>query len=269
MIERDKSKVELLHRIPVKLNNILDLAELIKRIDVCKFCVGCGNPKDYKDLKNDKPYIYKKKDGTDGVRLEENIMFSSDCKVLVPTNSLSPCEACQTSRHYLRTLVSRGNTEDTAAHNKAKARYDYKSRGELLEIARESARTIKLLKTQNRRLEDSREKMVNVGPNSNEDPKQMFIELQSGLDENRVKLKNPVCQWDGCHAARFENVGELYRPCKSHIERIDTGVVPPIQRCYNCKWNGCKKQYAKLKLLENHIRDHTGSFNEEFLEILL
>lgn len=268
-IERDKSKVELLHSIPAKLNNISDLAELIKKIDVCKFCVGCGNPKEYKDLNNNKPYIYKKKDGTDGVRLEENTVFSADCKVLVPTNSTSPCEACQTSRHYLRTLVSRGKTEETAAQNKVKARYDYKSRGELLEIARESEKTIKRLKTQNRRLEDFREKMVNVGPNSNEDLKRMFVELQSGLDENRMKFKKPVCQWDGCHAARFENVEELYRHCKIHVDRIDTGVVPPIQRCYNCKWNGCKKQYAKLKLLENHIREHTGSLNEEFLEILL
>ena len=42
-----------------------------------------------------------------------------------------------------------------------------------------------------------------------------------------------------------------------------------MDRQYFCKWKGCTKSYTKRRLLENHIRDHTGSMNDSFMELLL
>ena len=67
----------------------------------------------------------------------------------------------------------------------------------------------------------------------------------------------------------FEDVEDLYRHCKTHIEHVDTNKIAPVDRQYHCKWRGRKKTYGKLKLLENHIREHTGSMTDNFLEILL
>ena len=45
--------------------------------------------------------------------------------------------------------------------------------------------------------------------------------------------------------------------------------VAPIDRIYKCDWGNCGKTFAKKKLLENHLRDHTGSSSDQFFEILL
>ena len=62
---------------------------------------------------------------------------------------------------------------------------------------------------------------------------------------------------------------DLYRHCKSHIEHVDTSIIGPINRCYTCKWRECKKSYKKRKLLENHLREHTGNIQDKSLEVLL
>ena len=111
--------------------------------------------------------------------------------------------------------------------------------------------------------------MMAVGPKSDGDLKHMFNELYAGLERNREKRTKPVCLWESCKSPIFENVEEMFVHCKSHIERIDTKVTAPIDRIYFCKWMGCSKHYSKLKLLENHLREHTGNLNDEFLEILL
>ena len=41
-IERDKSHVKLIESAPVRLNTILDLTTLIRQINECKLCDGCG-----------------------------------------------------------------------------------------------------------------------------------------------------------------------------------------------------------------------------------
>lgn len=89
-----------------------------------------------------------------------------------------------------------------------------------------------MLKTKNQRLEESRNKLIQVGPNSNKDLKHMFEELQTGLEKNREKVVDPLCQWKNCESPTFENVEELYIHCKQHIERLDTSEIAPINRQY-------------------------------------
>ncbi len=50
-------------------------------------------------------------------------------------------------------------------------RYDYKTKSELAQITHESVKTIKMLKTKDQRLEESINKLVRVGPNSDRDLK--------------------------------------------------------------------------------------------------
>ena len=76
-------------------------------------------------------------------------------------------------------------------------------------------------------------------------------------------------QWKHCESPTFENVKELYVHCKTHIERLDTSEIAPINRQYCCHWKDCSKHYSKLKLLENHLREHTNNLQDSFLEVLL
>ena len=99
----------------------------------------------------------------------------------------------------ITSLLKNANvTEKVQVQNRVehvKARCDYKSRNEILEIPRESSKKIKLLKTQNRRLEEFMENMVSVGPNSNNELKDVYG-IGKGLHDNCTKLKNSICQWE-------------------------------------------------------------------------
>ena len=50
---------------------------------------------------------------------------------------------------------------------------------------------------------------------------------------------------------------------------MDTASVAPIERDYQCQWEKCDKHFGKLKLLHNHLREHTGYIKDELMEILL
>ena len=128
----------------------------------------------------------------------------------------------------------------------ANERLDYKTKDELLLIARESAATIKKLQTKNKRLETAMEDMIELGPKSNSDLQQIFDDLFTGLKKNKEKRINPVCLWKNCTSPHCENVEELLRHCKTLIEHVNTTVVPPIDRSYHCVWQGCTKSYSKL-----------------------
>jgi hypothetical protein len=64
-------------------------------------------------------------------------------------------------------LLSRASIQQQKTTEKA--RLDFKTKAELLQIARESSAKIKGLQTKNKRLETSLEDMVQVGPKSNSD----------------------------------------------------------------------------------------------------
>ena len=42
-----------------------------------------------------------------------------------------------------------------------------------------------------------------------------------------------------------------------------------IDRRYHCARVKCDKHYAKLKLLQNYLREHTGYVEDELMEVLL
>jgi hypothetical protein len=268
-IERDTSNCVLFDVVPRTVGKVKHLVQLLNIIDNNIVCDGCGGVENFRLLQNESgESIYKRKDGKNAVFIEDEKIRSTTCHLFIP-NETTACNACQKSRHYLRTLISRKKSENTS-ENPEKARLDYKSKPELLNIARQSAKKLKVEKTKSKRLELSVQNMVQVGPNSNDDLSKMFNDLYNGLQENKAKQKSPVCLWENCMETNiFEDVEELYRHCKSHIEHLDTTTIAPIERSYTCKWRGCSKSYKKLKLLENHLREHTGSINDSFLEILL
>ena len=271
--EREKIKIDLFKNVPDTINTVKSLVELLNGFENVKLCDGCGTTETFKELNldNENDKSYQRKNGQEGISVENGANIrSTDCSVLINT-TLPSCQSCQKARHYLRTLRRRKAVATKRPDAKApeKTRYGYKTKSELVQIARDSAKTIKMLKTKNQRLEESRNKLVQVGPNSNKDLKHMFEELQSGLEKNREKVVNPLCQWKNCESPTFENVEELYIHCKQHIERLDTSEIAPINRQYCCHWKDCSKRYAKLKLLEGHLREHTGNIQDSFLEVLL
>ena len=271
-VEREKSNIHVFKNVSDTLNSVKSLVDLLNGLKTLKLCDGCGTTETYKELNvdNENGISYRRRNGQEGISIENGAMRSTDCAILVASTSPS-CQSCQKAKHYLRTLRSRKTAAESKTDVKApeRTRYDYKTKSELVQIARDSAKTVKMLKTKNQRLEESRNNLVRVGPNSDKDLKIMFEDLHAGLEKNREKIANPLCQWKHCESPTFENVEELYVHCKTHIERLDTSEIAPINRQYCCHWKDCSKRYAKLKLLENHLREHTGNLQDSFLEVLL
>ena len=79
-----------------------------------------------------------------------------------------------------------------------KSRLNYKSKPELLNIARQSATKVKHVKMKNTMLELAVKNMVEVGPNSNDDLKAIFNQLYTGMQDNRNKQASPACLWEAC-----------------------------------------------------------------------
>jgi hypothetical protein len=166
-LERQKSKFGPFRKIPErieKVENLLELLQIIYEYDLCEGCVGSEQFEVLQKEGNNS--IYKTKDGKDGVCKEDNVFRSTNCSFLIP-RGCSECVACKKCRHYLRTLLSRASIQQQKTTEKA--RLDFKTKAELLQIARESSAKIKGLQTKNKRLETSLEDMVQVGPKSNSD----------------------------------------------------------------------------------------------------
>ena len=269
-VERDLSNCAIFCNFPRIIGTVDLLVRLLNIIDDSNICNGCGETEKYGSLHADDAQdgLYKTKDGKNAVVMENSIMRSTNCHIFVQKENTN-CSACIKCRHYLRTLMSRKKSGKAPQHPE-KSRLDYKTKPELLNIARQSATEIKRLKMKNTMLELEVKNMVEVGPNSNDDLKAIFNQLYTGMQNNRNKQASPACLWEACtQTSTFEDVEDLYRHCKSHVEHIDTARIAPVDREYKCKWKGCTKSYSKLRLLENHLREHTGSMNDKFLEILL
>lgn len=262
---------------PVKTyGDVVYLLNLVGNLKVCHGCdyqkyesflpadCDCGKPVFM--TRDNKPAAFVERLLTEG---NKKIIRSTKCLIFIINDEIletsNCCVSCQSANHYLRTLKSRKNNPN---NDSSKTKFEYMSKDELVNLARKSAKELKYLRQKAERLEEHRTKMTSVGPKSDSDLKYIFIKLHEGVDKTKQKLQNPICQWNLCEK-RFQHVEELYCHCKEHIDKLDTAGIAPINRLYSCKWAGCTKTYNKLKLLQNHLRDHTGNARDEFLEILL
>ena len=180
-MERQKSNCLAFEKIPNKIENIKTLVDLFGIIDDHNLCKGCEGSKQLEMLEKERDgNIYKTKDGRDAVAKENETFRSADFNILVAKGCME-CQACKKCQRYIRTLISRKNHQ----HDKllANERLDYKTKDELLLIARESAATIKKLQTKNKRLETAMEDMIELGPKSNSILQQIFNDLYTGLKE--------------------------------------------------------------------------------------
>lgn len=148
-------------------------------------------------------------------------------------------------------------------------RFDYLNKNELLQLLRERTSEMRYLQEKIKRLEAYREKMSEVGRGTDADFRVLFGKLQKGMKSRKEKLENTKCLWKGClKNDKFEDVEHLYAHVKDHIESTDIDIAP-VNRIYKCNWESCDKKFGKKKLLYNHLREHTGSLNDQFFEILL
>jgi hypothetical protein len=108
----------------------------------------------------------------------EHFVQQTVASILVSKECLE-CPAYKKCRHYMRTLLSQKSV--------LKDKTSDKTRTELLQIALESAATIKKLQTKNKRLETEMEEMIEVGPKSYSDLQRIFNNLYVGLGNNKEK----------------------------------------------------------------------------------
>ena len=203
-------------------------------------------------------------------QFHKKVIRSAKCTIFLPsmdTAGNSPCDSCNKSEHYLRTLRSRSITAKSIEEKQSKfKRLDQMEHDELLKTARETSQKYKLMHDKVRRLDAYKSKMENVGSTTNEDLTQLFGDLQKALKDKRSMCESPVCKWDSCKK-QFCSCEELLDHTKTHIG-IQNDIAPNL-RNYNCKWENCNKSYQKKKLLENHLVSHTGDARTHFFEILL
>ena len=96
----------------------------------------------------------------------------------------------------------------------------------------------------------------------------MFDKLQNGVERNSFKLENTVCHWKGCELGKFTDAECLFEHVKEHFPNSQEDTAP-INRSYSCEWKACSKTYSKKRLLEQHVKSHTGDIKDEFFKVLL
>ena len=267
---------------PQDIKTLGDIPNLLNCLAKLSVCQGCDYQKYETALPPQSEYgqpVFMTKDGTPAAFVErvlsktkQKVIRSTKCLIFLPQHEevlevSNCCDLCKSVGHYLRTLKSRKTITDKGEKSK-KTKLEYMTKEELVNLARKSAKELKYLQIKVKRLEEHRQKMISIGPKSENDLKYIFLKLQKGVEMTKQKLESPVCKWGQCQQS-FQNVEELFCHCKTHIDKLDTASIAPVNREYSCKWGECTKTYKKLKLLQNHLRDHTGNAKDEFLEVLL
>ena len=216
--------------------------QLLNTVGGLKSCHGCNFEK-YKSLVcKDDPWeqqpIFKTKVGTSAAFVDimvskgkEKVIRSTNCLTLLIESDViktpNTCEACKSTNHYLRTMLSRQNS--TQAKDVKKSRLDYFSKEDLLNHSRSAIKEMKYWKQKCQRLEEYRNKMTTVGPKTNNDLHRMFEKMYNGILETKNHLQNPVCKWEECNQS-FDNVELLYSHTKQHVEKVDTVEIAPVER---------------------------------------
>ena len=269
--------------IPQQVMNFGHLKFLLRSVESMRTCSGFSFAP-YADVVTlqEKDIVYRSRTVEPGAYKEtlisafhKDIIRSAKCSLLLPGDDVidTPelCDSCKHSENYLRVVRSkskkRTNDCDEPDPKSKFARLDQLSYEELLSVARNSAKKLKVLNQRIKRLQSYRAKMNIVGNETDKDLRAMFSDLHEGIKTRRRKAENCICKWDKCEKSRFENCEVLYSHAKSHID--SQGDIAPVDKEYICGWKGCTKKFANKKLVERHLRDHTGDISDTFFEILL
>ena len=104
-VEREKSNIHVFKNVSETLNSVKSLVDLLNGLKTLKLCDGCGTTETYKELNvdNENGISYRRRNGQEGISIENGAMRSTDCAILVASTSPS-CQSCQKAKHYLRTL---------------------------------------------------------------------------------------------------------------------------------------------------------------------
>jgi hypothetical protein len=270
--------------IPSEIAFLKDIKALMLAIQGLKICAGCKFDHYETIVPDDLSVpVFHTRSGEPAAFVENNpsqhhkkVIRSAFCLLFIPHDELiSPkniCAACEQTQNYLRTLKSRkaqivqGREQDSSKFT----RFDYLTKDELLNLIRKRTKEMRYLQDRVKKLEEHREKMVEVGKSTDDDFTIMFQNLYKGMKSRNENLQNPKCLWNACSSEkeRFVDVEQLYDHVKLHIEAINNDIAP-IERLYKCEWDNCTKEFTKKKLLLNHLREHTGSSSDQFFQILL
>ena len=142
----------------------------------------------------------------------------------------------------------------------------------MLQLLRERTIEMRSLQEKIKQLEKCREKMVEVGGDTDCNLRAMFEKLNEALKSRRGKQISK-CKWKECSEPKDDATGwveadQLYLHVRAHIEQVDENIAP-INRIYKCHWDKCYKTFGKKALLETHLRDHTGYSSDQFFGVLL
>ena len=269
-----------------QINSIQDLDKLLITIQSLKVCPGCSFEQFQTVLPhNNSEPVYYMRNGEPAAFVEVNpsqyhkkSIRSTSCLIFIPYDEalLQPaneiCAACGHSQHYLRTLKSRIYCQNQIGEkhkgeNSKYTRFDYLDKDDLMHLLREKTTEMKNLQKKVKKLEKCREKMVEVGRDTDSDFRVMFKKLNDGLRKQKENPKS--CKWKGCSEQQnWTEADELYQHVKGHIKVTDD-LIAPIERNYSCLWGTCDKTFSKKKILEEHLREHTGFSRDQFFPVLL
>ena len=270
-----------------QVNSIQDLVKLLVTIQSLRVCSGCPFEQFQKIVpKGMFEPVYYTRNGEPAAFVEtspsqhhKKIIRSTSCLVFIPydeaLHSSDICAACEHSKHYLRTLKSRLNSHSHQSQNNENSkftRFDYLSKEEVLQLLRERTIEMRSLQEKIKQLEKCREKMVEVGGDTDCNLRAMFEKLNEALKSRRGKQISK-CKWKECSEPKDDAKGwveadQLYLHVRAHIEQVDENIAP-INRIYKCHWDKCYKTFGKKALLETHLRDHTGYSSDQFFGVLL
>ena len=128
-----------------QINSTQDLNNLMATIQSLRICSGCSF-EEYHFTRNGEPAAFAESSPS---QHHKKIIRSTNCLIFIPydeaLSSIDICAACEHSKHYLRTLKSRLNSQGNENEEKGKSkftRFDYLSKEELVCLLRK--RTVEM-----------------------------------------------------------------------------------------------------------------------------
>ena len=242
-----------------------DLRVALIEIDRLELCTGVKS--EAITQLEDSSILYHTRDKRTGAyvdliqsRFREKVIRSSFCHSLLPSEVGSICSQCSSAAKYVERRFPINETSTDK-----RGRFDLLTHDELLNKARQQQSDLKNLRKRYNYLQGKIKDMIHVGSETDAELRNIFNQLNVGIQSSDAKIKNNDCEWEGC-CCTYESPEDLFDHLCSHIE---TQHVAPVDKDYVCKWDGCDKHFKKVNLMKRHFQSHTGSTSDSFFKVLL
>eukprot|EP00112_Aurelia_sp_Birch-Aquarium-sp1_P020476 Seg529.4 transcript_id=Seg529.4/GoldUCD/mRNA.D3Y31 product="hypothetical protein" protein_id=Seg529.4/GoldUCD/D3Y31 len=227
---------------PKRIETISDIQNLLTNIQSLKPCPAiefdkfasivsvCDNGVAFRTKKKEPAAFIE----TQPSLFHKKVIRLATCMILLPdidTISSVPCDCCRKAGQYLSLRSIQSNKDSNDFKQKKFCRLDQLEHEELLRLARENSKKLRVMNKRMKYLETFKKKVTSVGKKTNDDLSVLFDDLKKGIIGKQSCYKSPVCRWSSCNE-ELNSCEELFQHTREHIA-VQADVAPCLRK-YEC-----------------------------------